>query len=115
MILQVVQGAFLVEVLLEKYENPEHKFQNGDCCDPKESACNTGCLNNIWLCVSRKNTAKSCDLVNERINENTVSDKEDFDENESRFKNPFTISLPEKFTEVCFVNKKSKTKESDMM
>ena len=104
-ILQIVQGAFMVEVLLKKYENPAHDDQNGICCDPDEDACNTDCLNNIWLCVSRKNTAKSCDLVNERINENTVGDKEKFDKNELRFNNPFTISLPESFTKVGFVHK----------
>ena len=95
----------MVEVLLEKYKNLGNNDQNGNCCNPIESACNEECLNNIWLCVTRKNTSKSCDLVNKRINENTVGDDEEFDTTEPRFKNPFTISLPESFTEVGFVHK----------
>ena len=95
----------MVEVFLEKYENLQHKLENGRCCDLMESTCREECSNNIWLCVSRMNSGIPCDLVVERINGNTVGDIEVFDKIENRFKNPFINLLPESFTEVSFFTK----------
>ena len=90
----------MVEVFLEKYENIQHKLENGRCCDLMESTCIEECSSNIWLCVSRMNSGIPCDLVVERINGNTVGDIEVFDKIKNRFKNP--LLLPEGFTEVSF-------------
>ena len=92
----------MVEVFLKEYKNPEHKLANRECCDdPEKSVCRDDCSNIIWLCVSRKDPANSCDLVDERINENPVTDDEKaFDETDNRFKNPFTASLPKGFKDV---------------
>ena len=99
---QIVKGSFMVEVLFEEYKNPLNTLANTDCCSGKGmSFCRQECSNNIWLCVSRKNTGRrTCDLANVKINEDHVGDNEEFYEDEDRFKNPFTTPLPADFKDV---------------
>ena len=88
----------MVEVLLQKYKNPFQTLENRDCCgDPDQSVCREDCSNIIWLCVSKKDQGNQCDLVNFQINTDPVTDNEDFDRTDNRFKNPFTIPLPKDF------------------